>query len=205
MKRMSQSVSVQTRDNSTNRRQYERTSLSVAGRLMLPSGGEFPCDVEDISEGGIALHSQADGEIGDRVIVYLDRLGRFEGQLVRRFNGGFAIETHLQTNQRARLIERIELLKNHRGGDEIAALPQRALRRAPTSEEANEGARLTIDNGEEVACRVLDISLTGAHIRLSTRPKIGTHVTVGRTLGRVVRHTDEGIGVEFLSTGKLAS
>jgi len=202
---MSQSVSVQTRDNGTNRRQYERTSLSVAGRLMLPSGGEFPCDVEDISEGGIALHSQADGEIGDRVIVYLDRLGRFEGQLVRRFNGGFAIETHLQTNQRARLIERIELLKNHRGGDEIAALPQRALRRAPTSEEAHEGARLTIDHGEEVACKVLDISLTGAHIRLSNRPKVGTHVTVGRTLGRVVRHTDEGIGVEFLSTGKLAS
>ncbi|WOF74395.1 PilZ domain-containing protein [Parvibaculaceae bacterium PLY_AMNH_Bact1] len=202
---MSQSVSVQTRENSANRRQYERTNLSVAGRLMLPSGGEFPCDVEDISEGGIALHSQADGEIGDRVIVYLDRLGRFEGNLVRRFAGGFAIETRLQTNQRARLIERIELLKNHADGEEIAHLPQRALRRAPTSEEANDGARLTIDNGEEIACKILDISLTGAHIRLKNRPKIGTHVTVGRTLGRVVRHTDEGIGVEFLPTGKLAS
>lgn len=202
---MSQSVSVQTSENRANRRQYERTNLSVAGRLMLPSGGEFPCDVEDISEGGIALHSQADGEIGDRVIVYLDRLGRFEGHLVRRFSGGFAIETRLHNNQRARLVERIELLKGRPKGQGVAALPQRALRRAPTSEEANEGARLTIDDGEEVACKVLDISLTGAHVKLSNRPKIGTHVTVGKTLGRVVRHTDEGIGVEFLSTGKLAS
>ncbi len=202
---MSQSMPLETSEPQTNRRRYERTSLTVAGRLMLPSGGEYPCDVEDISEGGIALHSPADGEIGDKVIVYLDRLGRFEGQLVRQFDGGFAIETSLQTNQRARLVERIQLLKGHSKSGDIADLPQRALRRAPTDVEASEGARLIIENGEEVACRVLDISLTGAHIKLSQRPKVGTHVTVGKTLGRVVRHTDEGVGVEFLATGKLAS
>ncbi len=202
---MSQSMSIPAGENGANRRRYERTSLSVGGRLMLPSGGEFPCDVEDISEGGIALHSQANGEIGDRVIVYLDRLGRFEGNLVRRFDGGFAIETRLHTNQRARLVERIELLKDHSKNGDLDALPLRASRRTPTLEEANDGARLTIEDGDEVACRVLDISLTGAHLMLSNRPKVGTHVTVGKTLGRVVRHTDEGIGVEFLPTGKLAS
>ncbi len=202
---MSQSMPLETSETQANRRRYERTRLTVAGRLMLPSGGEYPCDVEDISEGGIALHSQADGEIGDRVIVYLDRLGRFEGQLVRRFDGGFAIETSLHTNQRARLVERIELLKGHAGGGDIADLPQRAIRRTPTETEVSEGARLTIENGEEVPCRVLDISLTGAHLKIKNRPKVGTHVTVGKTLGRVVRHTDDGVGVEFLKTGKLAS
>ncbi len=202
---MSQSMPLETNEHSANRRRFERTNVAVAGRLMLPSGGEYACDVEDISEGGIALHSQAAGEIGDKVIVYLDRLGRFEGNLVRRFDGGFAIETRLQNNQRARLIERIEWLRNNTDGSAPTAFPARALRRAPTQEEASGGTRLTIENGEEVPCRVLDISLTGAHLKLDHRPKVGTHVTVGKTLGRVVRHTDQGVGVEFLATGKLAS
>ncbi len=202
---MSQSMPLETSETQANRRRYERTSLTVAGRLMLPSGGEYPCHVADISEGGIGLHCPANGEIGDRVIVYLDNLGRFEGQLVRRFDGGFAIETSLHTNQRERLIERIELLKGVAKSGDVADLPLRAARRAPTDAEATEGARLTIENGEEVPCRVLDISLTGAHLKITSRPKVGTHVTVGKTLGRVVRHTDEGVGVEFLNTGKLAS
>ena len=53
--------------------------------------------------------------------------------------------------------------------------------------------------------KVLDISLTSAHLKMGYRPPVGTHVTVGRTLGRIVRHTDDGVGVEFLAAGKLAN
>lgn len=202
---MSQSMQQYASDGFADKRRYARTKVPVAGRLMLPSGGEYTCDVDDISEGGIALNSQAEGEIGDRVIVYLDNLGRFEGNLVRRFHGGFAIETQLQNNQRARLAERIEWLQSDKSGAERRAFPGRAARRAPTEQESGSGTRLTIENGEEVQCRILDISLTGAHIGIDSRPQVGTHVTVGKTLGRVVRHTDEGVGVEFLSAGNLAN
>ncbi len=202
---MSQSMPQHAPQNFADKRRFARTKVPVAGRLMLPSGGEYPCDVDDISEGGIALHSQAEGEIGDRVIVYLDNLGRFEGNLVRRFTGGFAIETQLQNNQAARLAERIEWLKGAKPGADLAGSPRRAPRRAPTSEEEDQGTRLVIDNGVEIHCRVLDISLTGAHLKMNNRPPIGTHVTVGRTLGRIVRHTEDGAGVEFLAAGKLAS
>ena len=42
--------------------------------------------------------------------------------------------------------------------------------------------------------------MTGTHVQVRPRPDIGTHVTVGRMLGRVVRHTYEGVGIEFLNT-----
>jgi len=202
---MSQSMPQHVPNEFADKRRFARTKVPVAGRLMLPSGSEYPCDVDDISEGGIALHSQAEGEIGDRVIVYLDNLGRFEGYLVRRFAGGFAIKTQLQNNQAARLAERIEWLKGEKPGAELGGSPRRAPRRAPTAAEEGEGTRLVIDNGAEVQCKVLDISLTGAHLKMENRPIVGTHVTVGRTLGRIVRHTDDGVGVEFLTAGKLAN
>jgi hypothetical protein len=50
----------------------------------------------------------------------------------------------------------------------------------------------------EVAGRLIDVSLTGAALSLVERPALGTVVTLGRTPGRVVRHFEGGIAVEFL-------
>jgi len=57
---------------------------------------------------------------------------------------------------------------------------------------------LALKSGEFYDCRVLDLSLSGAALQISVRPAIGEHVRVGRTEGRVVRHTDQGIAVEFV-------
>jgi len=62
--------------------------------------------------------------------------------------------------------------------------------------------QLMLGNGEAYPCRVLDLSLSGAALEIADRPAIGERVRVGRTDGRVVRHTAEGIAVEFGSKAK---
>ena len=57
--------------------------------------------------------------------------------------------------------------------------------------------QIVLSNGEVHPCRVLDLSLSGAALELEARPAVGERVRVGRTEGRVVRHTDEGIAVEL--------
>jgi CheY-like chemotaxis protein len=57
--------------------------------------------------------------------------------------------------------------------------------------------QIVLSNGEVHPCRVLDLSLSGAALELEARPAVGERVRVGRTEGRVVRYTDEGIAVEF--------
>ena len=52
-------------------------------------------------------------------------------------------------------------------------------------------------NGVNVACRVIDISQSGAAIATDQRPEIGAPITIGKTTGRVVRHLDDGIAIEF--------
>ena len=59
------------------------------------------------------------------------------------------------------------------------------------------GAELTLSDGTKQACRVIDLSLGGAAIETHPKPAIGTKVTIGRTNGRVTRHTASGVAVEF--------
>lgn len=62
--------------------------------------------------------------------------------------------------------------------------------------------QVMLENGEVYPCRVLNLSLSGAALEIGQRPAIGEQVRVGRTDGRVVRHTAEGIAVEFGSKAK---
>jgi len=57
---------------------------------------------------------------------------------------------------------------------------------------------ITRENGEQIACEVLDISLDGVSLRTRSRPPVGEIVNLGRTRGRVVRHLIEGIAVQYV-------
>jgi CheY-like chemotaxis protein len=59
------------------------------------------------------------------------------------------------------------------------------------------GTDLTLSDGTKQACCVVNLSLGGAAIETYPRPAIGTQVSIGRTNGRVIRHTANGVAVEF--------
>jgi hypothetical protein len=65
------------------------------------------------------------------------------------------------------------------------------------SRRSDPAARLVLPNGVNVACRLIDISQSGAAIATDQRPEIGAPITIGKTTGRVVRHLDDGIAIEF--------
>ena len=47
---------------------------------MLPDRREFPCQIINMSPGGLALLAPGIGNVGDRVIAYLDHIGRSRRQ-----------------------------------------------------------------------------------------------------------------------------
>jgi hypothetical protein len=66
---------------SEERRRFQRVRVDLLGRYMLPDRREFPCQVVNMSPGGMALIAPVAGEPGERVIAYVDHLGRLEGHL----------------------------------------------------------------------------------------------------------------------------
>jgi hypothetical protein len=173
------------------RRRFQRVQVNLLGRYMLSDRREFPCQVSDMSPGGMAVTAPVAGAIGERVVAYVDHLGRLEGVVTRTFDTGFAMTISATARKRDKLAAQLTWLANRH----ILNMPEdrRHGRFAPKIS----AARLVMPNGVNLACRLIDISESGAGIATDQRPPIGMLVNIGKVTGRVVRHLDGGFAVEF--------
>ena len=176
---------------SEERRRFQRVRVDLLGRYMLADRREFPCQVMNMSPGGMALIAPVAGQPGERVIAYVDHLGRLEGHIARIFPNGFAIAIAATTRKRDKLAAQLTWLANR----QILGLPEdrRHGRIAPRVAIA----RVIMPNGTNVSCRIIDVSQSGAGIASDQRPPIGALVTLGKVQGRVVRHLEDGFAIEF--------
>jgi hypothetical protein len=171
------------------RRRFQRVRVNLQGRYMLADGQEASCSVTNISPGGMALMASTCGEVGERLVAYVDYLGRFEGVIARQFSNGFAVSITSTMHKRDKIAAQLTWLANR------DILPdQRRHRRIKPN---NPSARILLPNGFYVDCRVIDMSQSGVGIESDQRPELGALVTIGKTPGRVARHIEGGFAVEF--------
>lgn len=176
---------------SDERRRFQRVKVNLLGRYMLADRREFPCQVADMSPGGMAVLAPVAGWPGERVIAYIDHVGRLEGTLVRAIPNGFAMTIAAPERKRDKLAAQLTWLANRH----ILGLPED--RRHDRIVPQNPCTTLTLPNGRQVACRLIDVSLSGAAVTSEQKPPVGSLVTLGRVQARVVRIRADGLAVEF--------
>jgi hypothetical protein len=176
---------------SEERRRFQRVRVNLLGRYMLADRREFPCQVVNMSPGGMALIAPVAGAPGERVIAYVDHLGRLEGHIARAFQNGFAMTIGASARKRDKLAAQLTWLANRH----ILGLPED--RRHGRIVPRNPLGRLIMPNGVNIGCRIIDVSESGAAVATDQRPAIGALVTLGKVQGRVVRHLEEGFAIEF--------
>src|SRR3974390_2525091 len=88
---------------SLERRRFQRVSVNLLGRYMLADRREFPCQVVNMSPGGMAVVAPVPGELGERIIAYVDPLGRLEGRVARPIPNGFAMTISATPGKREKL------------------------------------------------------------------------------------------------------
>lgn len=173
------------------RRDFQRVRVKVYGRYMLEDRSEYPCQVIDMSPGDVALRSSKRGALGEKVIVYLDQIGRLEGVVTRSLEDGFAMTIIASERKRDKLAAQLTWLANKHELD----LPED--RRHERVSPRNPITTLDLGDGRQYRCRIVDLSLSGAAIEIEVKPAIGFPVTLGTMRGRVVRHFEDGIAIEF--------
>jgi hypothetical protein len=174
-----------------DRRRFQRVNVNLLGRYMLPDRREFPCQVINMSPGGMAMMAPAGAQPGERIIAYVDHLGRLEGHVARHFQNGFAMTIAATERKRDKLAAQLTWLANRHLLD--SPEDRRHGRMAPK----NPTGRVIMPNGVNIACRIIDVSQSGAGIATEQRPPIGALVTLGKVQGRVVRHLENGFAIEF--------
>jgi len=174
------------------RRRFQRVKVHLLGRYMLPDRREFPCQVINMSPGGLALLAPGIGNVGDRVIAYLDHIGRVEGKITRIIDNGFAMTVGATARKRDKLAAQLTWLANR----DILNLPED--RRHDRIVPRNPIAVLSLEDGSKMTCRIIDLSLSGAAIGAENRPPLRSLVMLGRIQARVVRNLEDGFALEFV-------
>lgn len=174
------------------RRRFQRVKVHLLGRYMLPDRREFPCQIINMSPGGLALLAPGIGNVGERVVAYLDHIGRVEGKITRLLDNGFAMTVGATPRKRDKLAAQLTWLANR----QILNLPED--RRHDRIVPRNPMSILKFDDGRAMACRIMDLSLSGAALAAEIKPLVGEPVTLGRVQARVVRHLEEGFAIEFV-------
>ncbi|MGH6833796.1 MAG: PilZ domain-containing protein, partial [Methyloceanibacter sp.] len=115
-----------------------------------------------------------------------------EGIVVRPFEGGFAVRILASLYKRERIANLLTWLVNQKT---LGLGEERTHERVVPRINAS---KLILPNGDVHNCRVIDISLSGASVACAVKPPAGTVVVLGRMRGRVVRHHDQGIALQFV-------
>jgi len=184
----------QPRPRQTERRRHNRMKVALLGRYMLSDRREYACQTIDMSPGGISLVAPVKGTVGERIVLYLEHIGRVEGEITRQTAHGFAVSISATTRKRDKLASQLTWFGNrHELGLPEDRRHERIVPRNPVCE-------LKLESGRVLVVRLIDISMSGAAVSIEDKDKlaIGTSVTLGRTPGKVVRHFQGGMAVEFL-------
>ena len=168
-------------------RRSKRAGLQLRGRFMLSDGGEFRCQTIDVSVTGIAIQAHVVANLGERVIAYLDELGRIEGVVVRRGDGWFAINAQTSQSRINRIAQKIAALSGE-SSEALTVAPIAARIRSAT---------LRTDFGQDFAVQVTDETGASAKVRADVKLLPGAHVTIDGLRAVVGRDSSDGFLVVF--------
>src|SRR3954464_6045579 len=148
-------------------RRFQRVRVNLLGRYMLADRREFPCQVLDMSPGGMAVIGPVSGMAGERVVAYIDHVGRLEGTIIRVLPNGFAMSIAATPRKRDKLAAQLTWLAKRptlrppadrpHPGRPGAARRERSVPRNPRT-------TMIMPDGHAIVCRIVDMSLSGAAI-----------------------------------------
>jgi len=181
-------------------RREPRIIVSIAARYALAnrrdSHGdrrEFACRVVNISLHAITLLVPVNGALGERVIIHCDEFGKLEGTIIRVLDRGFVVQIAATDEERRKLAVKIDWYEKNKNHD---LSENREHKRIIPNDPHS---KLIFTDGSVLECFVIDMSVSGVAVSADIKPEIGTPLAVGKLVGRVVRHLDDGFAIKFVA------
>ena len=178
---------------------------AVAGRYTLPErrSGEngkasvYACRLCSISTRTAVVVGPVIGREGEVVMAHFDEFGILRGTINRKLPSGFVLDLSLKDADRNKLGGKI-IWQKKRVHDQVPDKREhkRILPRDPRT-------LLTLADGTQMPCFVIDISQSGMAVSADTWPSVGTPMAIGKLVGRVVRHLDVGFALQFIQLQEL--
>lgn len=174
-----------------NAEAFYSVTVDLQGRMMRQDYSEHKCVIKRMSP-AIASFSAANlPNTGERIIAYVEQLGRIEGSVNRTTSEGFDVAIHATPRKQSKLAAQLTWLANKH---ELGVSEDRRHERVAPSKD---NAEIRLEDGRTYPCHILDLSVSGAAFEVDIRPEKGAKLWLGSMQGRVVRHFDNGVSMEF--------
>ncbi|WP_424360913.1 PilZ domain-containing protein [Methylocystis parvus] len=171
----------------------QRVQIDFQGRYMLlKSNEEYPCRTFEISTSEVSLFAPVVAMPGEKVVLYLNELGRFTGAVLNGTETGFEMSLQLTPKKRDRLADQLTWYANRSSMD----IEER--RRHDRIVPLMDLTVLRLTRGDEHIVRIRSLSLSGVALETDHIIPMGAEVMVGNTPAKVVRILDDGVACEFI-------
>lgn len=187
-----------TEVTAVDQRQHQRVAMALPGRLFVPAeGAMFECSIVNLSPGGAGVECDEPPPLNAFVVLYVDGFGRFDCVASRYVKGELGLRFVCKDIKRQRLMEKLTSYVQF-------GVTNTTHLRAHPRWRSNVESHFTQANGASTPCQVVDFSLHGISLRTDVKPPIGDMISVGHTHGRIVRHLDTGIAIQFIDIDESA-
>jgi PilZ domain len=153
----------------------------------------FACRTTRVSPFRMILDVPVVGKVGDRLTSYFREFGKFDGEITDTIAGSFLVELEMTRAMRVRLADKLEWLEKKQKDTSVRDL-RRDARFIPSAPQT----LLTLADGTQMSCFIIDVSLSGVAVSAEIQPSIGTPLAVGAYVGRVVRIFEEAFAIKFV-------
>jgi hypothetical protein len=157
----------------------------------------YACRLCSISPFQAVIVAPVAAQEGETVAAHFRDFGLLRATVARETPTGFVLDFDLDRDARSRLAAKIRWKKNNAHAQVVDKREfPRILPRMPRTV-------LTLADGQQMPCFVIDISQSGAAISCAVLPGKGTPLALGSLVGRVVRKLDVGFAIEFAAVQPL--
>lgn len=171
---------------------FRSVDVNLPGRFMRADRTEFECVAYIMSAGEVSIQTTLPTVQGERIVAYLETVGRVEGQVISVSQHGFAMSIIAPSKHRDKLADKLTWLHN--------------LDKSGISDDRNDNrftpvhdkCEISVVTGEVYPCRLIDMSTSGMAVNVNLKAPVGSLVKFEDASAVVVRNFQGGIALEFV-------
>lgn len=177
---------------------FYSVQVDLEGRMMREDFSEQKCKIERMSPAAASFVCASQPSVGEKIISYIDQLGRLEGIVSNINSSSFDVIINATPRKQTKLAAQLTWLANKH---ELQGVEDRRHAREYVEDQNSE---IRLEDGRTYPCRIIDLSVSGAAFEVGIRPEIGTTIWLGSMKGNVIRHFENGVSMQFATVREKA-
>ena len=171
---------------------FRSVDVNLPGRFMRADRTEFECVAYIMSAGEVTIQTSVATVKDERIVAYLETVGRVAGQVTGITQHGFVMSIVAPSKHRDKLADKLTWLHNL---NKSGINDDREQKRFTP---VHDKCEISVVTGEVYQCRLIDMSSGGMAVNVDLKAPVGSLVKFEDASAVVVRNFQGGIALEFV-------